>query len=254
MASSEPLWKCCADWLYRLKVLPDNHRILWPDASMKDLAYTLRDGVLLCHVASAISPESIEQKNVNQRPQMAQFLCLKNIKIFLSACRDCFCLKETDLFQPSMLYDYTDFARVLQTLSKLSYCEVAQTKKPNIEGFPQRTLPLSSLSIVRTTATSKNAQHEEEIYRYFMKGPPVFKDTKEAFDKLYIILKALDCALRGLDKSLHSCFILFLIGLWLMMLMRINTRTFITSIMAAPFHMVTFKAATSKAVNSITWP
>ena len=64
------------------------------------LAYALRDGVLLCHVASTICPEAIDQRNVNQRPQFAQFLCLKNIRVFLTACRDGFNLAETDLFQP----------------------------------------------------------------------------------------------------------------------------------------------------------
>ena len=66
------------------------------------LAYALRDGVLLCHVASTICPEAIDQRNVNQRPQFAQFLCLKNIRVFLTACRDGFNLAETDLFQPGI--------------------------------------------------------------------------------------------------------------------------------------------------------
>ena len=100
MDDSQPLWKDCADWLCRLEVLPDNHRILLPDATINDLAYTLRDGVLLCHVASTICPEAIDQRSVNQRPQLAQFLCLKNIRVFLTACRDGFGLPETDLFQP----------------------------------------------------------------------------------------------------------------------------------------------------------
>ncbi len=169
--AEEPLWKSCANWLCNLSVLPDNHRILWPDATMKDLAYALRDGVLLCHVASTLYPESIPPKSVNQRPQMAQFLCLKNIKIFLTACRDKFQLKETDLFQPSMLYDYTDFARVLQTLSKLSNCEVALTKRSDISGFPPRSRSNSNaLPVVRTH--SKNNQ-EEEIYRYFIAKPSI---------------------------------------------------------------------------------
>ena len=99
MGSDDPLWKSCANWLCRLQILPDNHRIILPDATMQDLAYALRDGVLLCHVASSLNPDSLDQKNVNQRPQMAQFLCLKNIRIFLTACKDFFKLKETDLFQ-----------------------------------------------------------------------------------------------------------------------------------------------------------
>ena len=101
------LWKQCADWLCRLEVLPANHRIMWPDATIQDLAYTLRDGVLLCHIAATLDPSSIDQRNVNQRPQMAQFLCLKNIRAFLHACSGVFGIKETDLFQPSMLYDYS---------------------------------------------------------------------------------------------------------------------------------------------------
>jgi guanine nucleotide exchange factor VAV len=77
----------------------------------QDLAYTLRDGVLLCHIAVTLDPMSIDPKNVNQRPQMAQFLCLKNIRAFLQSCATKFGIHETDLFQPSMLYDYSDFAR-----------------------------------------------------------------------------------------------------------------------------------------------
>ena len=95
-----------------------------------------RDGVLLCHVASTIDKTAINEKNVNARPQNAQFLCLKNIRIFLKACKDTFQLPETDLFQPSMLYDFADFARVLHTLSRLSHCKVTAAKRPDIKGFP----------------------------------------------------------------------------------------------------------------------
>ena len=41
-------------------------------------------------------------------------------RTFLSCLPSTFGLKETDLFQPSHLYDYTDFARVLHTLSKVN--------------------------------------------------------------------------------------------------------------------------------------
>ena len=105
--SEKPLWKQCADWLCQLEVLPSNHRIMWPDASIQvnvenmnyfrfnvksplfyiqivrkymignqkftsiqDLAYTLRDGVVLCHIAAALDPASVNMKNVNQRPQV----------------------------------------------------------------------------------------------------------------------------------------------------------------------------------------
>ena len=157
LGCDDPLWKSCANWLCRLQILPDNHRILMPDATMQDLAYTIRDGVLLCHVASSLAPSSLDQKNVNQRPQMAQFLCIKNIRVFLTACRDFFKLKETDLFEPNMLYHYTDFARVLHTLSKLSHCEVAQFSKPDVSGFPMR--------YRSSPVLTRKDQQEEEIYR-----------------------------------------------------------------------------------------
>ena len=33
--AEKPLWKQCADWLCQLEVLPSNHRIMWPDASIQ---------------------------------------------------------------------------------------------------------------------------------------------------------------------------------------------------------------------------
>ncbi len=143
------LWKQCADWLCRLEVLPGNHRITWPDATIQDLAYTLRDGVLLCHIADSLDPNSVDMRVINQRPQMAQFLCLKNIRHFLHACSASFGLRETDLFQAGMLYDYTDFARVLHTLSKLSNC--AKARQKGVPCFPQ--------------TAKEPSQAEEEIYR-----------------------------------------------------------------------------------------
>ena len=87
-------------------------RITWPDATVQDLAYALRDGVLLCHLVHSIDPDTVDMKQVNQRPSLAQFLCLKNIRLFLSTLTRSFEMSETDLFQPSMLYDYSDFAQV----------------------------------------------------------------------------------------------------------------------------------------------
>ena len=155
--SEDLLWKQCADWLCRLQVLPTNHRIVSPDSSVLELAYTLRDGVVLCYVLSSLNPDSIHMKNVNQRPQMAQFLCLKNIRTFLNSCSEFFQLKETDLFQPSMLYDYTDFVRVLHTLSKLSNCPKVKASRPDLQGFPgYSAAPVQDVVV---------GHDEEEIYK-----------------------------------------------------------------------------------------
>lgn len=61
-----------------------------------------------------------------------QFLCTQNIKIFLDTCKNHFGLKETDLFDPSMLYDLTNFHRVLITISKLSQCRKVLSLHPNL--------------------------------------------------------------------------------------------------------------------------
>lgn len=49
-----------------------------------------------------------------------QFLCCQNIKLFLDTCKNYYGLRESDLFEPTMLYNLTNFHRVLITLSKLS--------------------------------------------------------------------------------------------------------------------------------------
>jgi len=148
MASGSESWKECANWLTRCDVLRQDHKANWPEASCSDLAYTLRDGVLLCNLLNTLDPGCIDMKDLNQKPQMAQFLCLRNIKIFLQACHDIFGLKEGDLFEPSMLFDLTDFYRVLNTLSKLSNCTKVQRKK--ILGF----------SVHKNRSTS-----QEDIYK-----------------------------------------------------------------------------------------
>lgn len=59
-----------------------------------------------------------------------QFLCYQNIKLFLDRCQHHFLLR--DLFEPPMLYDLSNFHRVLLTLSKLSQCRKVQTLHPDL--------------------------------------------------------------------------------------------------------------------------
>lgn len=113
-------WQECASWLIRCGALRADHKANWPTATAVDLAYILRDGVLLCNLLNAIEKGCIDSKDVNQKPQMAQFLCLRNINAFLSACASVFGLSESDLFEPSMLFDLSNFHKVLCTLSLLS--------------------------------------------------------------------------------------------------------------------------------------
>uniref|UniRef100_A0A8C6JQU5 Uncharacterized protein n=1 Tax=Melopsittacus undulatus TaxID=13146 RepID=A0A8C6JQU5_MELUD len=108
-------WRQCGRWLIDCKVLPPNHRVVWPSAVVFDLAQALRDGVLLCQLLHNLSPGSIDLKDINFRPQMSQFLCLKNIRTFLKVCHDKFGLRNSDLFDPFDLFDVRDFGKVRVT-------------------------------------------------------------------------------------------------------------------------------------------
>uniref|UniRef100_A0A8C5WK52 Vav guanine nucleotide exchange factor 3 n=1 Tax=Leptobrachium leishanense TaxID=445787 RepID=A0A8C5WK52_9ANUR len=127
-------WRQCAQWLIRSKVLPPHHRVTWDTAQVFDLAQTLRDGVLLCQLLKNLLPTSVNLKDINLRPQMSQFLCLKNIRTFLCVCSDAFGMKKNDLFEAFDLFDVRDFAKVIETLSKLSHTSIALSA--GIRPFP----------------------------------------------------------------------------------------------------------------------
>ncbi|XP_078325478.1 guanine nucleotide exchange factor VAV3-like isoform X4 [Crassostrea virginica] len=126
MATDE--WRHCADWLVRCNILPEEHRATQADASAFDLAQALRDGVLICHLLNNLSPNSVDLKDFSQRPQLSQFLCLKNIRTFLQTCQSVFHLSASDLFDPLDLFEVKDFRKVLSTLSKLSKTPIARRK------------------------------------------------------------------------------------------------------------------------------
>ncbi|XP_041804619.1 guanine nucleotide exchange factor VAV3-like isoform X2 [Chelmon rostratus] len=119
-------WRQCAMWLISCNVLPANHRVTADTAQVFDLAQTLRDGVLLCQLLNNLRTGTINLKEINLRPQMSQFLCLKNIRTFLTSCNVEFAMKKSDLFEAFDLFDVRDFGKVMDTLSKLSHTAIAQ--------------------------------------------------------------------------------------------------------------------------------
>ncbi|XP_011312560.1 protein vav isoform X1 [Fopius arisanus] len=126
-------WQECASWLTRCGALRADHKANWPTATAFDLAYTLRDGVLLCNLLNLVDPGCIDIKDVSQKPQLAQFLCLRNIKLFLTVCSSTFGLSDCDLFEASVLFDLSNFHQVLCTLSALSYS--SRFRRKGIPGF-----------------------------------------------------------------------------------------------------------------------
>ena len=56
-------------FLRESRYLTSSHlRISWPDATVQDLAYALRDGVLLCHTLHMIDPSTLDMKQVFGKP------------------------------------------------------------------------------------------------------------------------------------------------------------------------------------------
>uniref|UniRef100_A0A4X2M243 Proto-oncogene vav n=1 Tax=Vombatus ursinus TaxID=29139 RepID=A0A4X2M243_VOMUR len=128
------LWRQCAHWLIQCRVLPPNHRVTWEGAQVCELAQALRDGVLLCQLLNNLLPHAVNLREINLRPQMSQFLCLKNIRTFLLACCEKFGLHRSQLFEVFDLFDVQDFGKVIYTLSALSWTTIAQNK--GIMPFP----------------------------------------------------------------------------------------------------------------------
>uniref|UniRef100_A0AAQ5XTW9 Vav 2 guanine nucleotide exchange factor n=1 Tax=Amphiprion ocellaris TaxID=80972 RepID=A0AAQ5XTW9_AMPOC len=157
-------WRQCGRWLIDCKVLPPNHRVVWPSAAVFDLAQALRDGVLLCQMLHNLSPGSVDLKEINFRPQMSQFLCLKNIRTFLKVCHDKFGLRNSELFDPFDLFDVRDFGKVISALSRISQHSIAQIK--GIRPFPSEDTALNEDDVYRSLEelADEHDVGEDDIY------------------------------------------------------------------------------------------
>ncbi|XP_058271567.1 guanine nucleotide exchange factor VAV2 isoform X7 [Hemibagrus wyckioides] len=157
-------WRQCGRWLIDCKVLPPNHRVVWPEAVVFDLAQALRDGVLLCQMLHNLSPGSVDLKQINFRPQMSQFLCLKNIRTFLKVCHDKFGLRNSELFDPFDLFDVRDFGKVISALSRISLHSIAQIK--GIRPFPSEDTALNEDDVYRSLEelADEHDVGEDDIY------------------------------------------------------------------------------------------
>ncbi|XP_039909813.1 LOW QUALITY PROTEIN: proto-oncogene vav-like, partial [Hirundo rustica] len=161
-------WRQCAHWLVAARVLPAGHRASSPAGQVWDLAQALRDGVLLCHLLNALLPRAVPPRDICPRPQMSQFLCLRNIRTFLTACADKFGLPKHRLFGAFDLFDVQDFGKVIETLSALSWTPIAQSK-----GF--------------TPFPSEDSVGDEDIYSGLS---DLIDDTAEEDDDLYDCVEA----------------------------------------------------------------
>lgn len=77
MAMAEGLWRECAAWLTRCKVIPLEHKANAHESEIRVLALTLRDGVLLCNLINFLDPKA--GLDFNRKPQMAQVCSFINL-------------------------------------------------------------------------------------------------------------------------------------------------------------------------------
>eukprot|EP00063_Salmo_salar_P037948 XP_014012783.1 PREDICTED: guanine nucleotide exchange factor VAV3 isoform X1 [Salmo salar] len=194
-------WRQCALWLINCKVLPPNHRVTWESAQVFDLAQTLRDGVLLCQLLNNLRPQSINLKEINLRPQMSQFLCLKNIRTFLSACYEIFGMKKSELFEAFDLFDVRDFGKVMDTLSKLSHTTISE--QTGIKAFPSEESLEEDEDIynhLEDLIDEKGVEDEEDLYDCVYNdedGGEIYEDLMKA--------EAVPPPLKQVETDIRSC-------------------------------------------------
>ncbi|KAK7078489.1 hypothetical protein SK128_023086 [Halocaridina rubra] len=183
MALEDDCWRECCEWLARIRLISQDHSLVSQSATFVDLCRFLRDGVMICKILHIIDEDSIDLRAINQRPQNAQFLCMKNIGIFLQTCTRKFDLSKDDLFEPQMLFELSDIGKVLATLSKLSKCPKAQ--RLHVEGFPAEQI-----------STEDEESPYSNLPKDIMNGPEDVEsnywDEKEAYcfiDEIYAGLR-----------------------------------------------------------------
>uniref|UniRef100_A0AAZ3S0X9 Vav guanine nucleotide exchange factor 3 n=1 Tax=Oncorhynchus tshawytscha TaxID=74940 RepID=A0AAZ3S0X9_ONCTS len=189
-------WRQCTLWLINCKVLPPDHRVTWESAQVFDLAQTLRDGVLLCQLLNNLRPQSINLKEINLRPQMSQFLCLRNIRTFLAACCETFGMKKTELFEAFDLFDVRDFGKVRNRTSTLFHC-VCAVPFPSEESLEEDEDIYSHLVDL---IDEKAVEDEEDLYDCVYDdedGGEIYEDLMKA--------EAVPPPLKQVETDIRSC-------------------------------------------------
>ena len=108
-------------------------------ATVQNLAQNLRDGVLLCLLLNKLSPGAVDKNDISQRPQMSQFLCLKNIRTFLQ-------VRENLKISSYLAGSIAPFHRVLLLLHSLHPLVLPDVREPLRAETRQ---PLQPLPIIR---------------------------------------------------------------------------------------------------------
>jgi guanine nucleotide exchange factor VAV len=159
-------WLLCAKWLVDCQILTRDSKAVQPESTIQEFSHALRDGVLICLLLNRLRPKTLDPKDFSQRPQMSQFLCIKNIKVFLEACRKVFGLSDDDLFNAADLFEGKDIKKVIATLSLLSQTPVALSS--HIASFvltsPDSSSPSNYYNLDTVNNGESDNDSDEEYY------------------------------------------------------------------------------------------
>lgn len=112
-------WKNARQWIISTGISMENKSMQYSE-ELLDFAESLRDGIILCAIVNKLKPGCVQYRMKVNNPDHHEFLCLRNIGLFLRACVDVFHLSEKNLFEDIDLYHLTNFKAVVNTLSLLS--------------------------------------------------------------------------------------------------------------------------------------
>uniref|UniRef100_A0A671S0I2 Guanine nucleotide exchange factor VAV3-like n=1 Tax=Sinocyclocheilus anshuiensis TaxID=1608454 RepID=A0A671S0I2_9TELE len=151
-----------------------------------------------------------------------QFLCLKNIRTFLSACCEAFGMKKSELFDAFDLFDVRDFGKVIK--SKIFFQEFLISnflKETNSKLLKQAEVDIRSCCLLEIKQTeAKYTETLETIEKYFMIPLIKFISATE-IDKIFINIPDLvkvhknllaeiqDSVQNKNAENLHQIFIIY---------------------------------------------
>ena len=118
-AEKDTEWKNARQWIISTGVSMDNKSMQYSE-NLLEFAESLRDGIILCAIANLMKPECVKYMKKVKKIEQNEFLCKRNIDLFLRACRETFHIDEKHLFQTNDLYHLVNFKAVLSTLIVLS--------------------------------------------------------------------------------------------------------------------------------------
>lgn len=68
-------WRLVAQWLVKMRVLPQSHKAAQPGGTVIDLGAALRDGVCLCRLLTILNPQSLTTSEYNAHPYNSEVSC-----------------------------------------------------------------------------------------------------------------------------------------------------------------------------------